>query len=96
MRKLELLSGLAALALSTAPAMAGEILQDQANGQESISFYQPGQSFTAIDTTLTSIGFGLAAFNIRAETDSFTVTLLAGDGPGGAPREPRQARRRGP
>ena len=49
-----------------------------------INFYEPlGQSFKAIDSTLTSFGFQFQTFNDSAPNTPITFSLLSGAGLGG-------------
>ena len=71
--------------LATCPVQAATILNDHGVGDYQIQVYQPiGQSFTAIDPNLLSIGFAFTIINPPALNASITLDLLAGDGTGGA------------
>lgn len=72
-------------ALLGAAANAGTILNDPAPDlQTQIHYYQPiGQSFTAIDSNLISIGFRLGQLNPSFPNDPIKLELYAGTGTGG-------------
>lgn len=90
-KALLLLSPLAVLA-ATAPAAAqtaDDTLQvvsgtTGARGVQILAFGPVGQSFTAIDSTLTSFGFQFQTFNASAANSPVSFSLLAGAGLGGA------------
>ena len=70
--------------LATCPVKAATILNDSGVGDIQIQYYQPiGQSFTAIDSSLLSIGFAFTVINPPSLNASITLDLLAGDGTGG-------------
>lgn len=75
-----------AVALVAAPAQAGTI--EVVSGQQRSFILPPfgpvGQSFTAIDTNLTSFGFQFTALNPTNANLPFTFTLLEGAGLDGA------------
>jgi hypothetical protein len=76
----------AVFALSaTCPVRAATILNDSGVGDYQILAYQPiGQSFTAIDSDLLSIGFAFTNINPLSLNASITLNLVTGDGTGGA------------
>ena len=90
-KALLLLSPLLILA-ATAPAAAqtvSDTLQvvsgsSGARGVQILAFGPVGQSFTAIDSTLTSFGFQFQAFNPAVANSPVSFSLLAGAGLGGA------------
>lgn len=65
-------------------AAAGPILQDQGSGGLQINYYEPlGQSFTAEDSYI-SFAFSYLVMNQPFEVSDLTLTLLDGEGLGGA------------
>ena len=58
--------------------------QTGARGVQIMAFGPVGQSFTAIDSTLTSFGFQFQTFNDTAANTPVTFSLLSGAGLGGA------------
>lgn len=80
-----LAAGALAVMAVAAPANAGTILNSDGVRGATISSFQPlGQSFTAIDTMLISIGFQFSAANPTRLNDPVTLTLRNGEGQGGA------------
>lgn len=72
-------------ALAPAAATAAIIENTAGDRGATISFFDPlGQSFTAIDSRLTSIGFQFESLNPTAANDPLTLTLRAGEGLTGA------------
>jgi hypothetical protein len=70
--------------LAGAAAHAGTILNDTATSQVQVEYFGPiGQSFTAIDDQLVSIGFKLGTLNQGFPNDPVTVDLYSGTGTGG-------------
>lgn len=66
-------------------ANAGLILQDSNNSAYQVLHYSSiGQSFTAEDNQIQSIGFFFNTFNPQVGIASLTITLLNGDGLGGS------------
>ena len=75
---------LAAMAFAV-PASAAQILNDAGDRGVTVSSYQPlGQSFTAIDSSLLSIGFQFLSLNPTQANTPMTLTLRSGDGATGA------------
>ena len=75
------------LALLTAGSAQAGIISNPgpSGGSYQVQYYSPsGQSFTAIDSQLTTVGFSFAAFNTQFALVPVTVTLLAGAGLGGS------------
>ena len=68
------------------PAYAGDIQVISGSGiRATTTFNGPiGQSFTSIDSTLTSVGFQFQLFNTPQATTPFTLQLLNGSGLSGA------------
>jgi len=72
--------------LAAVPAYAGEIsVVSGTTGARSTTLYQGpiGQSFTSIDSTLTSMGFQFQLFNTPEANTPFTLRILDGSGLGG-------------
>jgi hypothetical protein len=70
--------------LAGATAHAGTILNDTTTSQVQVEYFGPiGQSFTAIDDQLVSIGFKLGTLNASFPNDPVTVDLYSGAGTGG-------------
>ena len=66
-------------------AHADLILQDSQNSSYQVLAYSSmGQSFTAEDAQIQSVGFFFRAFNPHVGITSLTITLLNGDGLGGS------------
>lgn len=68
------------------PAHAGNIEVISGSGMRATTLYNGpvGQSFTSIDSTLTSIGFQFQLFNTGEANTAFTLRLLSGSGLSGA------------
>jgi hypothetical protein len=75
-----------ASSFSVSSAQSASILIDSPDiGANQIQFYAPsGQSFTALGSHLTSIGFFIQPFNTFLNDPTFTMELLAGAGTGGS------------
>ena len=70
-------------AFKTPPAEAANIIQDQTNGAYQILAFSPiGQTFTAEDAFIQSIGFSLADFNPTFAPDDFSITVKLYEGIG--------------
>jgi len=71
--------------VAAAPASAGDISVVSGSGiRATTTFNGPiGQSFTSIDSSLTSVGFQFQLFNTPQPTTPFTLQLLNGAGLGG-------------
>jgi hypothetical protein len=67
------------------PAHAGDIQVISGSGARSTTLFNGpvGQSFTSIDSTLTSVGFQFQLFNTPQANTPFTLQLLNGSGLGG-------------
>lgn len=68
------------------PAHAGDIqvISGTTGARATTLFNGPiGQSFTSIDSTLTSVGFQFQLFNTSSANTPFTLQLLSGSGLGG-------------
>lgn len=67
------------------PAYAGDIQVISGSGIRATTTYNGpvGQSFTSIDSTLSSVGFQFQLFNTPQATTPFTLQLLSGSGLGG-------------
>jgi hypothetical protein len=81
------LAAACAVALAGAAGAAGAATIENTAGvfDGSIAFYSPlGQTFTAIDTDLISIGFAYSDLNPDSPNDPITLSLYSGDGLGGA------------
>lgn len=78
-----LLGACASLCLS-APSIAATIENSNTNASLTLGFYELGQSFTAIDAELLSIGFLMRTANPQTENSDFTIKLFEGEGAGGA------------
>jgi hypothetical protein len=77
------LAVMAALPFSTAQATT--IGQDQRSGIYQVEFYgQMGQSFTAVDPFLASIGFTISSINAHLPLADLGVRLYEGNGFGGS------------
>ncbi len=77
----------AALAAAMLAAHAQAATIENAAGQfdAAITAFQPlGQTFTAIDTALLSIGFAYSDINPSADNEPITLKLFEGEGMGGA------------
>jgi hypothetical protein len=85
MMKLHLAAaGAAALLSASAAAQAAVIEVNAGVFDAAIAAYQPiGQSFTAIDPTLLSIGFAYSDINPGAANTEVTIDLFEGEGFGG-------------
>ncbi|QDZ08168.1 PEP-CTERM sorting domain-containing protein [Sphingomonas panacisoli] len=83
-KSLAVAAGLSVLAIA-APAHAGDISVISGSGiRSTTTFNGPiGQSFTSIDSALTSVGFQFQLFNTPQPTTPFTLQLLNGSGLGG-------------
>ena len=71
--------------LAPAPASAATIEVVSGSGARSTTLFNGpiGQSFTSIDSTLTSVGFQFQLFNTPQANTPFTLQLLNGSGLGG-------------
>ena len=71
--------------LGIAKVSAGDIVQDEMNGEFSVLYYNPiGQTFTAEDARIQSIGFYLDNFtSIYSTSNVFSYALYEGVGFGG-------------
>ncbi|MBS0480091.1 MAG: PEPxxWA-CTERM sorting domain-containing protein [Proteobacteria bacterium] len=67
------------------PAHAGDIQVISGTGARATTLFNGpiGQSFTSIDSTLTSVGFQFQLFNAPQANTPFTLSLLNGSGLGG-------------
>jgi hypothetical protein len=67
------------------PAYAGDIQVISGSGARATTLFNGpvGQSFTSIDSTLTSVGFQFQLFNTPQPNTPFTLQLLNGSGLGG-------------
>lgn len=75
----------AVLATAAGAASAGTIENTLGQFDAAIGFYAPlGQSFTAIDPELLSIGFAYSDLNPGSDNTPITLSLYAGNGVGGA------------
>lgn len=83
-KSLAIAASLSLLAVAT-PAFAGDISVISGSGMRATTLYNGpvGQSFTSIDTNLTSVGFQFQLFNTPQANTPFTLTLLNGSGLGG-------------
>lgn len=73
-----------AAALAATHAESATIQQDQRSGIFQVQFYSPiGQSFTAVEPGLLSIGFAIGAINAHFPRVEIGVRLRDGDGMGG-------------
>ena len=82
LKSLALAASLSALAIAT-PALAGDIqvISGTTGARGTTLFNGPiGQSFTSIDSTLTSVGFQFQLFNASNANTPFTLSLLNGSG----------------
>lgn len=71
--------------LSATPVAASRILNDGVGGALQINAFQPlGQSFTAISSLVTSIGFNFRRFDPDMPVVPITISLYAGTGTSGA------------
>lgn len=62
-------------------AWTGDIIQDQYDGFNQINYHSPiGQSFTAEDSKISSIGIGLEDMNPSINSFSLTMELFRGEG----------------
>jgi len=76
---------LALILLSSTPLFAAPILQDSWNINYQIQALSPiGQSFTASDAYISSIGVGVRALNPSSAYGTLTFSLFSGDGFGGS------------
>ena len=76
--------GLGAMAVAHAPANAADILEvvSGSNGARSVTIASQdplGQSFTATNTNLTSVGFQFNALNPTSANQAISLKLLAGE-----------------
>ncbi|MBX3484700.1 PEPxxWA-CTERM sorting domain-containing protein [Phenylobacterium sp.] len=85
MRRVLLAAAGAVAAAAAAGAAQAAVIENTAGVFDaSIAFYSPlGQTFTAIDTDLISIGFAYSNINPDSPNDPITLSLYAGEGVGG-------------
>jgi len=76
---------LALALLASSPLFAAPIVQDSWDNSHTIKFWNAfGQSFTAQDAAIQSIGFGVITANAGSPFGGLTVKLFAGEGFGGS------------
>lgn len=81
MKALPLTAALAASVVSAAPALAETVQIISGTRGATIAAFDPiGQSFTAVDTDLTSFGFQFQSLNPTAPNSAITFTLREGEG----------------
>lgn len=85
MKKFVLAASVAGLLSVSATAQAAVIQIDTGVFDSSIAAFQPiGQTFTAIDSSLLSIGFAYSDINPGSPNTPVTISLYEGEGFGGA------------
>lgn len=81
---LALLLGACITMAAASESAAATIVNENTDASLTLDFFELGQSFTALDSDLLSIGFWMRTANPSTADNAFSIRLYEGEGTGGA------------